>query len=111
MIHWARVEELYEDFGEDAFVDVIEVFMDEAEESLDRLRRAQTPQAHVVEFHFLKGAALNLGLTEMAEACARGEREAGAGQDVTDARDAVLTGFPTACHELQQTWRARILPG
>ena len=49
MINWARIEELFEDFGADGFADVADVFIEEVTESLDRLSAAQDPDSLLLD--------------------------------------------------------------
>jgi histidine phosphotransfer protein HptB len=108
MIDWARVADLHGEIGDDAFAEVLELFVQEVDEGLERLRNAETAPARMAEFHFLKGAALNLGLTELAACCSRGEVMAGQGQD-TDAELAkVATGFPKANAILMRDWEQNL---
>ena len=73
MIDWERVEELRGEFGFDEFCEVVQLFLDEVEESLERLRQPQSEARRAEEFHFLKGSALNLGFAELGRLCAEGE--------------------------------------
>jgi histidine phosphotransfer protein HptB len=108
MIDWARVADLHGEIGDDAFAEVLELFVQEVDEGLDRLRSAGTARARMAEFHFLKGAALNLGLTELAECCSRGEAMAGQDQN-TDAELAkVASGFPKANAILMREWEQNL---
>lgn len=104
-IDWSRVSALHDDFGDDAFAEILDVFVEEAAEALQRLEAAQTHAALRDEFHFLKGAALNMGLAAMADICAEGETCARNAADCADHRDKVLTGFLVDCKTLSATWR------
>lgn len=105
MIDWKRVAELREEIGADGFVEVADMFLDEAEGAVQALLAG--PPASEVEgqLHFLKGSALNLGLSDLAAICQDGERRAAAGQgaevDLTEvaavyraSRDSLLAGLP-----------------
>lgn len=111
MINWKRVSELFEDFGEDGFADVIEVFVAEAEESLERLQGADTDDALRAEFHFLKGAAMTLGFDTIAQICAEGETRAAARQDSTDQKNQVIKELPATCARFLEEWHGQILGG
>lgn len=63
----------------DAFHEVLGVFQDEVAEALNTLDTAATPDTVADTAHFLKGAALNLGMTALAEACAQAENAARGG--------------------------------
>ena len=79
MIDWTRVAELRSEIGEDDFAEVIVLFLEEADEVIARLRLGDRSRlAH--DLHFLKGSALNLGLSELAAICQEGERKAAAGE-------------------------------
>ncbi|HEY6918674.1 MAG TPA: Hpt domain-containing protein [Tabrizicola sp.] len=79
MIDWKRVAELREEVGADGFVEIADMFLDEAEGAVQALV-AGLPDADVEgQLHFLKGSALNLGLSELAAICQEGERKAAAG--------------------------------
>lgn len=108
MIDWSRVSELHEEVGDDALGEVLELFASEVVEGLERLEHASDPTAVAAEFHFLKGAALNLGLDTVAQHCATGEGRARDGLPTEDQRLAVATQFPTLCRTLVAEWRDRI---
>lgn len=72
MIDWLRMSELREEIGQDGFDEVVDVFLEEAEEVVDRLLKAQVPTHE--DLHFLKGSALNLGFVSVAQLCQEGER-------------------------------------
>lgn len=82
MINWERVEELKTDVGEEEFPEVVELFLDEVDEVIGRLRDTAKagPRAEVSEedMHFLKGSALNLGLDAFAGLCSQAEKAAAA---------------------------------
>jgi histidine phosphotransfer protein HptB len=80
MIDWKRVEELRDEIGADDFAEVVGMFLEEADETIERLS-ARLPVDDVEgQLHFLKGSALNLGLSDLAAICQMGERHAAAGQ-------------------------------
>lgn len=68
MIDWTRVKDLHEEVGSRDFEEVVTLFIDEVETALDGLDRAPSRE----DLHFLKGSALNLGFTALAEACRDG---------------------------------------
>ncbi|MBR3369647.1 MAG: Hpt domain-containing protein [Rhodobacteraceae bacterium] len=108
MIDWKRVRELYDEIGEEAFEEVLSLFVEEVDEALERLQGAQTPASRMAEFHFLKGAALNLGLQEMANRCGQAEALASDGMPTESDRDVVLSDFPVAIAVLRDGWRDKI---
>ena len=83
MIDWRRVEELREEIGADGFSEVADMFLDEAEQAVQALQSGLTEGDIAAQLHFLKGSALNLGLSELAAICQEGERRAAAGDGRT----------------------------
>lgn len=79
MIDWERVQELRSEIGPDSFMEVVEMFLEEADGVAERLS-CGIPDAELeAELHFLKGSALNLGLDDLAGLCQAGERAAAKG--------------------------------
>jgi HPt (histidine-containing phosphotransfer) domain-containing protein len=79
MIDWTRVAELRSEIGEDDFVEVIVLFLEETDEVIARLRLGDRTRL-VHDLHFLKGSALNLGLSGLAQLCHDGERACASGR-------------------------------
>ncbi len=79
MICWERVNELRAEIGEEDFAEVAEIFLDEVEEVIDRLRVNPQPAQFEQDLHFLKSSALNLGFEALSKICSDGERHAAAG--------------------------------
>ena len=80
MINWQRVDELRDEIGPEDFLEVVELFLEEVQEVVDRLRDAPDPTRFEEDMHFLKGSAVNLGFQDFADLCAAGEKNAAAGQ-------------------------------
>ena len=80
MIDWARVTELCAEIGADDFNEVVDLFLEEADEVIVRLEPNNTAASLEADLHFLKGAALNLGLSALAALCQEGERRAALGE-------------------------------
>lgn len=80
MIDWKRVEELRQEIGADGFAEVADMFLEEAETAVQALVAGATADSVGDQLHFLKGSALNLGLSDLAAICQDGERKAAAGQ-------------------------------
>ncbi len=80
MIDWKRVDELREEIGADGFAEVADMFLDEAEGAVRALVAGLPADEVEGQLHFLKGSALNLGLSDLAAICQEGERKAAAGQ-------------------------------
>lgn len=74
MLDWGRIEDLREEVGEEDFLEVVELFLDEVDGVIDGLRTANGPDALAADLHFLKGSALNLGFDAVAELCTTGHR-------------------------------------
>jgi HPt (histidine-containing phosphotransfer) domain-containing protein len=95
MIDWTRVAELRDEVGDDAFEEVVELFLEEVQEVAERLATPPaTADQLAADLHFLKGSALNLGFTDLAALCAAGEARAQSGDAARVDIGAVL-----ACHE------------
>jgi HPt (histidine-containing phosphotransfer) domain-containing protein len=76
MIDWNRVKDLQEEIGADNFADVVDLFLDEMEMELPKLRQGHGPGDLVAVLHFLKGGALNLGFTDFSDLCLKAELSA-----------------------------------
>jgi histidine phosphotransfer protein HptB len=100
-IDWHRVDDLASEIGNDAVVEVVAMFLEETDAVIARLATAPPTTD---DFHFLKGSALNLGLTAFAALCQQGEQNTRQGVDAgamlaetllcyDQARSALLTGI------------------
>jgi len=83
MIDWDRVNELRSEFGEDGFAEVAGLFLEEADEVVDQLGLGLPANQVESRLHFLKGSALNLGLTDLAALCHEGECKAAKAEGAT----------------------------
>lgn len=79
MIDWGRVRDLKSEIGAADFAEVIALFLEESEEVIGRISTGQGARQLELDLHFLKGAALNLGFSQLASLCQDGERRAAAG--------------------------------
>lgn len=79
MIDWNRVRDLREEIGEEDFDEVAEMFIEEVEEVIGKLRTAPVAADLEADLHFLKSSALNIGFSEFAQLCSSGEANASAG--------------------------------
>ncbi|TGD67406.1 Hpt domain-containing protein [Tabrizicola sp. WMC-M-20] len=79
MIDWQIANDLKQAIGADVFDEVIAVFFAEADDTLTRMMAATTAEDMQNELHFMKGSALNLGFSDMAQLCQRLELRAEAG--------------------------------
>ncbi|MFP7569372.1 Hpt domain-containing protein [Marivita sp. S2033] len=78
MIDWTRIAELRDEIGVDDFDEVAELFLMEVEDTLSRLDSTVDDPIQLHELlHFLKGAALNLGFSDMSKMCESGNNGAG----------------------------------
>ena len=93
MIDWGKVSELRDEIGAEDFADVVELFLEEVQGTIDRLRVGVAPAALEGDLHFLKGSALNLGFRQFSNLCQKGESAAAEGrQDEIDI-DPILASF------------------
>ncbi len=74
MIDWERVNELRGEVGSDDFLEVVDLFLEEVEEVVERLRASPDVSKLESELHFLKGSALNLGFRALGDLCGQGEK-------------------------------------
>jgi histidine phosphotransfer protein HptB len=79
MIDWHRVEELRDEIGPEDFGEVVSLFLEEADEVVSRLQATKDAKTMERDLHFLKGSALNLGFSDLAQVCQLGERRAASG--------------------------------
>ena len=75
-----RVDDLIAEIGSDGFAEVVELFLDEVEEIVMRLKSAPDPALFEADLHFLKGGAWNLGFAEFGTLCEGGEKLAANGK-------------------------------
>ena len=68
MIDWNRVSELREEVGDEDLQEILEMFLEEVAEVLDRLP-AESHSALSETLHFLKGSAMNIGLSDFSALC------------------------------------------
>lgn len=79
MIDWDRLKELREEVGPEDFDEVVELFLDEVEGVMDRLRKSPDTETLEEDLHFLKGSALSLGFSQFSDQCQSGETSAARG--------------------------------
>lgn len=79
MIDWDRVRELKGEIGDDDFAEVAAMFLEESDEVIARLSGDRGAALLEQDLHFLKGAALNFGFSQLAILCQDGERLAATG--------------------------------
>ena len=94
MIDWTCAAELRAEVGDEDFREIVGLFLDEADEAIDRLPTVASGPALEELLHFLKGSALNLGFVTFSEMCKDGELKVRGGQADTVDRPAI-----TACYQ------------
>lgn len=99
MIDWDRVTQLQDEVGEDDFQEVVDIFLDEMNEEMETFSPGMTAQELEAKLHFLKGAALNLGLSQFAELCRVGEEAVRGGQTDTVDTASVVTCYHASIEE------------
>ncbi|MCP4820320.1 MAG: Hpt domain-containing protein [Shimia sp.] len=102
MINWERVEELRDEIGAEDFDEVVDLFLDEVEEVIERLSVAPVLSTLEADLHFLKGSALNLGFETFSQMCQAGEAASAAGQAATVDVPAILQVFSDSKIVFQQ---------
>jgi HPt (histidine-containing phosphotransfer) domain-containing protein len=96
MINWHRVNELKHEIGEDDFAEVAELFLEEFDEVICRLKSTPKPEQFEADMHFLKGSAMNLGFDALSHLCSTGEREAALGNFDAVPLSAVFETYETS---------------
>lgn len=107
MIDWERVKELRDEIGAEDFAEVVEMFLQEADEAITRLLPTLTAKAMEADLHFLKGAALNLGFAALSGLCQDGERRAASGSTEVDLQSVAQVYI--ASKAAFQTWLEQAL--
>ncbi|MEL7097682.1 MAG: Hpt domain-containing protein [Pseudomonadota bacterium] len=85
MIDWTRVGDLRDEVGAEDFEEVVELFIEEVDEAIERLRAEAYETSLAAELHFLKGSAMNLGFSGFADLCSAAEQTAEQGGQVNTA--------------------------
>ena len=93
MIDWKRVKELREEIGDNDFAAVADMFLEEADQTVAKLTLDLAAEEIEALLHFLKGSALNLGLSDLASICENGERMAAAGRGAQVDLSKVVTTY------------------
>lgn len=93
MIHWSRVNELRDEVGAEDFREVVDLFLEEVEEVIDRLRETAARDSLEQDLHFLKGSALSLGFESFSALCQDGERQSATGAADTVDIDAIINTY------------------
>ncbi len=93
MIQWSRVRQLRDEVGADEFDEVVEIFLDEVQEVICKLRDHTTRSEIEQNLHFLKGSALSLGFDSFSKLCQDGERRAAAGECAAVDLSAIIAAY------------------
>ena len=93
MIDWTQVKSLRDDVGAEEFEEIVDIFLEEVEEVIGKLRK--TPDINSLEndMHFLKGSAMNLGFYEFSQMCLQGEKLSANGNATEVDLPKILTCF------------------
>lgn len=97
MINWDRVNELRDEIGSEDFSEVAEIFLEEVDEVIARLKSSPDPATLEQDLHFLKGSALNLGFAALSKLCADGEARAAGGDAQSIALAPVFDTYAKSC--------------
>ena len=93
MINWSRVNELKNDIGPDDINDIVELFLSEVEEVIEKLSGNDGGDSLEQHMHFLKGSALNLGFDGLGQLCSDAEKQAALGQDQAVSIPEIISNF------------------
>lgn len=105
MIDWGQVRSLRDEVGPEDFEEVVELFLEEVEEVVQRLKGCTDTATLENDMHFLKGSALNLGFESFSKLCQDGENLSAKGQ-----ADALDVGSVLACYATSKTAFLNELP-
>lgn len=94
MIDWKRVSELHAEIGDPDFSEVVELFMEEVDGVIVRLKSDPRPELFAEDLHFMKGCAANLGFSALSALCLTGESRA-----ISGAPESVDLKGIFACYE------------
>ena len=101
MINWKRVNELRDEIGPEDFAEVVELFLEEVEQVIDKLREAPDFEKLGEDLHFLKGSALNLGFRSFSILCQTGETASSEGTADSVDIGAILASYEASKIEFQ----------
>lgn len=107
MIRWSRVTELREEVGHDDFTEVVDLFLEEVGDVIEKLRRTDSSIDLEQELHFLKGSALSLGFEHFSDLCQDGENRAAGGRAVDVDLPAIINSFDESKVQFQNELPSR----
>ncbi|SDX38992.1 Hpt domain-containing protein [Ruegeria halocynthiae] len=93
MIQWTRVRQLRDEVGADEFDEVVDIFLEEVQEVITRLRNDTALTEIEQNLHFLKGSALSLGFDSFSKLCQDGERRAASGESGAVDLDSIFSAY------------------
>jgi HPt (histidine-containing phosphotransfer) domain-containing protein len=93
MIQWSRVNELRNEVGAENFDEVLDLFLEEVDEVITRLKLAPVPAQLEQDLHFLKGSAMSLGFSAFSDLCQDGERRSAVDEAVCVDLAAIINGY------------------
>ena len=105
MIDWEQLMELLESFGAEEFEELVESFWAELDEAITALAELNLQDAGAIaaQMHFIKGAAANMGLSDVVNCVSAQEQAANAGHldqiDIAKAAQVYAQSKATLCEE------------
>jgi HPt (histidine-containing phosphotransfer) domain-containing protein len=93
MIDWNRVTELRDEVGLEDFGEVVELFLEEVDEVIERLEVSIDRTKLEDDLHFLKGSSMNLGFASFSSLCQTGETASANGKAETVDVGAILSSY------------------
>lgn len=96
MVDWDRIAELQQEVGEEDFTEVLTMFFDEFEETLENFDHGAAPE----QIHFLKGSAANIGMQEVATLCRDAECALREGASSVDLLPGIMVSFENSRNAL-----------
>lgn len=108
MIDWTRIAELHDEIGADDFAEVVELFLEEVDAVITRLRDAPDHSTLESDLHFLKASALNLGFAHFSTLCETGEQNSAAGRADAVDLDEILTCYDASRHTFATELATRV---
>jgi HPt (histidine-containing phosphotransfer) domain-containing protein len=79
MLNLKQLKDLKSDVGDEGFADLIKLFIEETDDAILRMTNGGPSKDPAADFHFLKGAARNLGLDAFSAICHQAEMSAAQG--------------------------------
>lgn len=79
MLNLRQLHDLKSDVGDEGFAELILLFLEETDDVIARITAAGHGTDPAADYHFLRGAARNLGLDDFSQLCHEAEIAAGRG--------------------------------